>query len=161
MGTIEFWLSVIAIILSVFSLCGNIYVYFRHDRRIKMKEEKALDLELKQKQEAEDEKKKADIIVGVRKSGKYRDNIFIRNQGLSAAHNIRLTLIPIEKDDNNLYGFLQNDFIDACPIELNSSEEFFIETVFCTHVKQVLLNVCWDDNFAKDNHREIQLKIYQ
>ncbi len=160
MGTIEFWLSVIAIILSVFSLCGNIYVYFRHDRRIKLKEEKSLDLELKQKQEAEDEKKKAKIVGEVNRRSKYMFDLVFENIGLSEARNIKIQMVETDQYPNGCIEEL-NKIVSQVPNKMKPSQTYSCSLILCTGDPELLIfQVVWDDDFKENNSQQIEIELF-
>lgn len=83
------WLKILPFVISLLTMFGGLYVYFRHDKAIKK-------LQKKQLQREEDENKKAKLSTNVRylSSGVFFHNyqLEVRNEGKSSAHDIQIEL---------------------------------------------------------------------
>ena len=137
-------------VFAIGGIIGGLFMYFRHDRKIKQQEKLLNDLQIKQyKKEAEQERQaKVECNVIRHNKGCYR--IIFYNSGLADAHNVQIEILNREslKGVNIIGDWGPYDLIT--PRNGRREEQIFLSE---GHTKTLSLRITWDDDF--DNNRSI------
>lgn len=137
----------------VFSICGiigGLFMYYRHDKRIKKQEQLLNDLQIKQYKKAEDQEKQARVECSILSGNKGSRRVRFYNSGLSDARNVHIEIL----NEDKLEGV--EGIRNWGPYELitprNGSRE---ERIFLCegHTDVLQLRITWDDDF--ENNRSL------
>lgn len=137
----------------VFSICGiigGLFMYFRHDKRIKKQEQLLNDLQIKQYKKAEDQERQAKVECNIIQGNKGVRRIRFYNSGLSNARNVRIEILNQDSLEG-VEGIGSWGPYDLLTPRNGSREERFF---LCEgHAEVLQLRITWDDDF--ENNRSI------
>ena len=134
----------------VFSICGilgGLFMYYRHDKRLKRQEQLLNDLQIKQYKKAEDQEKQAKVECNIIHGCKGCRKIRFYNSGLSDARNVRIDIL----NKNSLEGVegirIWGPYDLITSRNGNREERFFL----CeSHTNVLKIRITWDDDFEKN-----------
>lgn len=136
----------------VFSVCGiigGLFMYYRHDKRIKKQEQLLNDLQIKQYKKAEDQEKQAKVECNIIQGIKGGRRIRFYNSGLSDARNVRIEIL----NEDCLVGV--EGIGSWGPYELiNPRNGYREERIFLCegHTDVLQLRITWDDDFENNRY---------
>ena len=139
---ISFWIAIISFLIAVISFAWGIYVYFRHENKLKKQECIINDFTIKKNREEEENKKKA--ILGLKGIKKEDNKRFIRvyNNGLAEGRNVNVSIDDIDEH------IMPRPPMDI-PL-LNPNENFEIFCLTTTQRKdRYRCTITWDDDFSE------------
>ena len=145
----------IGIILSLLAIAGTVFVYFMHDKRLKMQEKKLNDYQLEKIDAEKIENTKAQVRGHIiAKGNKGRRTLKVFNSGKARAQNIRIEWLS---GMNKIYYREDSHF----PYELlNPQDSTEIELYLVEGLdKTTKIKFMWDDEFANDNEFEQVLTL--
>ena len=134
--------------MAALAILGSIFVYFRHDNRIKKQEKILNDLQIKQFQKVEEQEKQAKVECNIIKEGKGNAKIRFYNSGLSDARNVRIDILNRNELDNSI--IIHNEW---GPYQLMTPRNGYREESFSLyegHIKELILRITWDDDYGNN-----------
>lgn len=137
-------------VFAIGGIIGGLFMYFRHDRKIKQQEKLLNDLQIKQYKKEAEQDRQAKVECNVVSNKNSGTRIYFYNSGLADARNVRIDIL----NRNSLKGVIITG--DWGPYDLitprNGRRE---ERIFLCdgHTKTLNLRITWDDDFA--NNRSI------
>ncbi|MCL2328595.1 MAG: hypothetical protein FWC39_08815 [Bacteroidetes bacterium] len=151
---IENIISAISIGLSLLAIAGTIFVYCKHDKKLKKQEEKLNAYQLKKFENEEIENKKAQIRGSIIRGEKDRRDLRICNEGKSPAKNICVDFL------DNFVGHNKSDVKVTIknypsPFELLNVNDHF-DIIMYPHAYRFSIDVLkvkltWEDDFSNQN----------
>ncbi|GAT64058.1 hypothetical protein [Paludibacter jiangxiensis] len=132
-----------SLILPILAILVPIYIYVRHDRKIKNQEKKLNDYQLKKFELEDIENKKAQIKGNIITNGG-RGVLKVFNTGKSTAHNIRLELLSKPE------GIIGLEFD---PFAMLNSQESTETSFFLAegHTSTLKVKYTWNNSYKEDN----------
>ena len=134
----------------IFSICGivgGIFMYYRHDKKIKKQEHLLNELKIKQIRKTEEQELQAKVECNIihEKNGSRRIRFY--NSGQADARNVRIEIV----DESTLEGI---NLLGAWgPYDLIMSRNGYREEsmfLYVGHTDTLKLRIFWDDDFGKD-----------
>lgn len=143
-------------VFSIAGIIGGLFLYFRHDRKIKEQEEKLNNYQIKKYQEEEDLNRQANINCNpIVVDGGHRKIRFF-NSGQADARNVRIDVI----NKDSLYGitFIQDwGPYDMISPQIGYREEDLFLCEGCT--EKIQLCMIWDDDFGNNRNYQQTIQI--
>lgn len=156
MNLVQFFIDWGGHVFSISGIIGGLFLYFRHDRKIKEQERKLNDYQLKKYQEEENLKQQANVRCNsiLVDGGHLKVRFF--NSGQADARNVRISII----NKDNLLGIEFNQ--DWGPYDLISPQIGYREEDLylcegCT--EEIQLCMTWDDDFGNNRNYQQTLQI--
>lgn len=146
MGIIEFFKEWGGHLISILGIIGGLFLYFRHDNRLKKQEKLLNELQIRQYQKADEEEKKARLECCVIKGDKGGRTIRFSNVGYADARNVRIDIL----NENDLEGVYIRGQLG--PYDLITSRSGFREekiSLDAGHTKALKLRITWDADFKE------------
>lgn len=143
-----------SLILSSLGICGGIWAYVKHDKKIKQQEEKLNELQIKQFEKAEAKEKMAEMKANIIHNYGGTAKIRFVNAGKNNAYNIRVEILSSKEEmDGIIY------FSNWGPYDIINPQSYREERMaLCEgHAKIIRLKITWDDDFQKN--RSIELSV--
>jgi len=144
-------LSIIAILISGASVGFSIYIYKKHDKKLKEQGNQIKTFKLKEYQEKEDDIKRAKIEIKCHRiKNKYQwiYSIQVENIGLAEARNLTISF------PENITDIL-SEKIENQPLKISSNSEYSFKIKSKEEFpKSADITINWDDDFRKDNQME-------
>lgn len=134
-------------VFATVGIIGGLFMYFRHDRKLKQQEILLQKLQIKQYKNEEDKERQAKVECNVINKGRGNYWIYFYNSGLADARNVRIDILNRDSLEGVIiYG-------DWGPYDLitprNGRREERI--LLCEgHTRTLDLRITWDDDFGKD-----------
>lgn len=141
-------------IMSALGILGGFWVYFRHERKIKIQEKRLNELQIRQMQKAEAKELQADIKCNVIHGNNGSAKIRFVNAGMSDALDVRVQILTPEEDLKSV--FYSKQWGPYNMINPQSYREEKISLYF-GHPDSLLLHVTWNDAYEKD--RAVRLSV--
>lgn len=135
----------IAIIISICSLGFSIFVYLKHDKKIKGQSAILNELQIGKLTEEKEENKKAKIEINVVKDSSGYRIIRVQNAGKSLARNVMITF-----DNNEVSSSIQGN---PSPVDINPQSS--IQMSYFANKQtpgEVEISLGWEDDFSKENN---------
>ena len=129
--------------LSILAILSSIYVYCKHDRRLKKQEELINNFEIEKRRLEENEKKKAHIKGNIVTHSKGLRKFVIFNAGKATAYNIRTEILS---DMNGIF------YDEIKPFEMLNPQYSFDNILHLAygHLPTLKVKYIWDDEFEKN-----------
>lgn len=137
-------------LFAIGGIIGGIFMYFRHDKKIKQQEKLLNDLQIRQYKKEEEQEKQAKVECNVVRNSSGGNRIYFYNSGLADARNVRIEIL----NRDSLVGVIITgtwgpyDLI----IPRNGKREECIH-LSNGHTRVLNLRITWDDDFG--NNRTI------
>lgn len=145
--------EIISLALSLFAIILTLFMYVKHDKRLKIQEEKLNSYQLKRIEIEDIENKKALIRGNIVKVNDSSRILKVFNLGKSAARNIRIEYI------SDMRELFSND--QHFPYELlNPQDSTEIKlTLFGGTINTLKIKLIWNDDFKDNNEFEQVLTL--
>lgn len=143
-------------ILSVLSIIGGVFLFFRYDRRIKEQERKLNDYQLKKYQEEDDLKRQAYIKCNLVNIDGGHLKIRFFNSGQAEARNVKIEII--NKDSLDGIVFTQDwGPYDSITPQIGYREE----DLFLCEGSAETIQICmtWDDDFRNNQSSKQTIQL--
>lgn len=140
--------------LPLIGIIGGVFVYLRHNRKLKSQEKRLNDMQIRQMEKAEEKECQAEIKCYVIKGNKVNRTIRFVNAGQSDAKNVRINILTPKEELSSVYFHGELGPYDM--IDPQSSREEHI-SLCINHPDIISLKVMWDDSYQKD--RTVMLSV--
>lgn len=153
MTFIKEWSS---LILSVLTILGGLWGYFKHDKKLKSQEKRLNDLQIKQFEKEEAKEKMAEIKANVIRGVKGNHKIRFINSGKSDAINVRIDILTPKEEMSSIR--CKNTW---GPYEMINPQTYREEmlTLCLGHPNVIKIKVTWDDGYMKDRVTNLSVSI--
>ena len=134
----------------IFSICGiigGLFMYYRHDKRIKKQEKLLNDFQIKQYKKAEEQEKQAKVECSIINVDKGTRKVRFYNSGLADAHNVRVEVLNSSNLDRIVFFGIWGPY-DLITSRNGSREEKIM--LYEGHPDVLKLRIMWDDDFEND-----------
>lgn len=142
------YLGIAGFIISIISLVFAIFIYLKHDKRIKSQELLINEYQLRKHQEEDSDNKKAMVRANLIKDLRGLRKLRVYNSGKSIARNIRFDIIDLDSNDATIR-IGKNPFPYEFMNSQDSTEISFLMSY--GHPEKITVTLIWDDDFKKNN----------
>ncbi len=150
-------LSWVSIVISVLAMAGSIFVYLRHDKRLKeqqdqLNEQQKIinDYQLQKITKEEENGRKAEMRMNITRSPKGNREIFFFNAGKSDARNVKVRLLS--DNINDFVAHKMNDKGEWGPYDVinpqdNRTDNLILYSLSSDEIK---VEITWDDDYEQN-----------